>query len=61
MSEQITERPAVAPRTWLILGERTGDNAQVLALGRALGWPCTVKQIRYDDSCTIAFRTAAPA
>ena len=26
------------PRTWLILGERKGDNAQVLALARALGW-----------------------
>jgi mitochondrial fission protein ELM1 len=44
------------PTTWLILGERAGDNAQVLALGRALGWPCTVKQIRYDDSCTIDFK-----
>src|SRR5690606_31608890 len=29
-------------------GERAGDNAQVLALGRALGWPTTVKQLRYD-------------
>lgn len=36
------------PRTWLLLGERAGDNAQVQALGRALGWPVEVKQIRYD-------------
>lgn len=44
------------PRTWLILGERTGDNAQVLALGRALGWPTEVKQIRYDESCRVDFK-----
>lgn len=44
------------PRTWLILGERAGDNAQVLALGRALGWPTETKQIRYDEACTIDFK-----
>ncbi len=44
------------PSTWLILGERAGDNAQVLALGRALGWPSQVKQIRYDDSCKVDFK-----
>jgi hypothetical protein len=40
------EEPAPVPRVWLLLGERQGDNAQVLALGRALtldlGWDCTV-------------------
>ena len=56
MTEPTTERQIPPPKTWLILGERTGDNAQVLALGRALGWPCTIKQIRYDDSCTVAFK-----
>ncbi|WP_374375556.1 mitochondrial fission ELM1 family protein [Dongia sp.] len=44
------------PRTWLILGERTGDNSQVLALGRALGWPTEVKQIRYDAAEKIEFK-----
>jgi mitochondrial fission protein ELM1 len=48
------------PRVWLLLGERQGDNAQVLALGRALtaalGWPHEVKQIRYDPNCEISFR-----
>ena len=56
MSEPTTERQISPPRTWLILGERTGDNAQVLALGRALGWPGTVKQIHHDDSCTVDFK-----
>ncbi|WP_374652969.1 mitochondrial fission ELM1 family protein [Dongia sp.] len=47
---------AIPPATWLILGERTGDNAQVLALARALGWPGTVKQIRYDETCAVDFK-----
>ena len=56
MSEPTNDQSIAPPRTWLILGERTGDNAQVLALGRALGWPCTIKQIHYDDSCTVDFK-----
>src|SRR5690242_17630246 len=54
------EEPAPdAPRVWLLLGERQGDNAQVLALGRALtqdlGWACAVKQIRFDPNCEVPF------
>jgi mitochondrial fission protein ELM1 len=53
------DETAPAPRVWLLLGERQGDNAQVLALGRALtldlGWDCTVKQLRLDPSCDIPF------
>lgn len=56
MSEQSRTLPTSLPNTWLILGERTGDNAQVLALGRALGWPSAVKQIRYDKDCPIDFK-----
>jgi len=48
------------PHVWLLLGERQGDNAQVLALGRALtrelGWPHEVKQVCYDETCEIPFR-----
>jgi mitochondrial fission protein ELM1 len=51
--------PEPAPRVWLLLGERQGDNAQVLALGRALamdlGWDCAVKQIRFDPDCEVPF------
>jgi mitochondrial fission protein ELM1 len=36
-----------APRTWLLFGERRGDNAQVLALAGMLGWPYEVKQLRW--------------
>ncbi len=48
------------PRVWLLLGERQGDNAQVLALGKALtrtlGWQHEIKEIYYDPSCDIPYR-----
>jgi mitochondrial fission protein ELM1 len=39
--------PEAVPRTWLLFGERRGDNAQVLALAGMLGWPYEVKQLRW--------------
>lgn len=56
MPDRATDITTTPPQTWLILGERAGDNAQVLALGRALGWPGTVKQIRYDETCAVDFK-----
>jgi mitochondrial fission protein ELM1 len=35
-----------APRTWLLLGEKPGDDAQVQVLADALGWPCQVRRLR---------------
>lgn len=35
------------PLVWLLFGERRGDNAQVQALARMLGWPSQVKQLRW--------------
>jgi mitochondrial fission protein ELM1 len=46
--------PASPPvRVWVILGPRAGDNAQVLRLAQALGWPFEAKRIRYNrlDQC----------
>ena len=40
-----TARPA-APRTWLLLGEKPGDNAQVRVVADALGWPCETRTLR---------------
>jgi mitochondrial fission protein ELM1 len=55
-----TADAAMQPRVWLLLGERQGDNAQVMALGRALtrelGWPHEAKQIYYDENCEIPYR-----
>lgn len=36
------------PRVWGLLGQRRGDNQQVLALGAALGWPFTTRQLHYS-------------
>ncbi len=35
------------PRTWVLTGHKAGDNTQVLALAKALGWGFEVKQLRY--------------
>jgi hypothetical protein len=36
-----------APRIWLLLAERRGDNNQLLALGEALGVPFETRTMRY--------------
>lgn len=33
------------PRVWVLLGQKTGDNAQVQNLARAVGWPYIEKRI----------------
>lgn len=38
-----------APRVWLLLGERRGDNGQVLALAEMLGWPYETRQLRWQS------------
>lgn len=35
-------------RVWVLLGDRAGDNAQVLRLAGALGWPFEAKRICYN-------------
>ncbi len=39
-----------SPRTWLLLGHKAGDNAQVLALAQTLGWPYESKRLVYRRS-----------
>lgn len=36
-----------APRVWALTSEKAGDNAQVLAVARSLGWPFEVKALRH--------------
>jgi uncharacterized protein len=38
---------AIAPRVWVLTGNKAGDNSQVLALAEALGWPFEIKQFVY--------------
>jgi len=35
------------PRVWLLIGNKAGDNTQLRALAKALGWPSTEKRCRY--------------
>lgn len=35
-------------RVWVLLGKSAGDNAQVLRLAEALGWPFEAKRIHYN-------------
>ena len=38
----------MTPLIWVLIGERTGDNNQALALAEALGLPFTVKRLDYN-------------
>jgi mitochondrial fission protein ELM1 len=42
------------PRTWLLLGDKRGDNAQVEAIAQALGWPCERKLLQMRAPWTVA-------
>lgn len=43
-----------APRTWLLLAEKSGDNAQVEALASGLPWPCEVRRVRMSPEWLVA-------
>ncbi|MDH3900136.1 MAG: mitochondrial fission ELM1 family protein [Gammaproteobacteria bacterium] len=38
-----------SPRTWVVLGDKQGDNAQVEAIVQALPWPCERRHIQVLD------------
>jgi mitochondrial fission protein ELM1 len=44
------------PIVWLLLGDKNGDNAQVLSLGKALGWRSIVKQLHYIEGYPVSYR-----
>ncbi len=39
--------PAAGPRTWLVLGDKLGDNAQVEIIAASLGWACERRSLRF--------------
>jgi mitochondrial fission protein ELM1 len=63
---RVSSRAAVlaapnAPRTWLVLGDKGGDNAQVRIIADALGWPYHVKQLVFHAPYVLGkprFRTS---
>ena len=49
-----------APRVWLLMGDRAGDNSQILGLGEALGWPLEIQRFvykRYERLVNFPFTT----
>ena len=48
--------PTTQPLVWLLMGDKHGDNAQLLALGRALGWRVVTKALHYDEGYPISYR-----
>ena len=42
-----TQSASSQPLIWLLMGNRAGDNSQVLGLGEALGWPLEQKHFVY--------------
>lgn len=43
----------VPPLTWLLADDRPGNRTQVLGVAEALGWPFTVKEIRYGSAARL--------
>lgn len=49
------------PRTWLLLGEKPGDNAQVRVLADALGWPCETRTLRMQPEWVLGKPRVGPS
>ncbi len=46
MAQQVDQHETSGrPRVWLVMGEKRGDNAQIMNLAEAVGWDCEVKNI----------------
>ena len=43
------DEPDSTPIVWLLMGNRAGDNSQVLGLGEALGWPLIEKHFEFQS------------
>ena len=44
-----TQSASSQPLVWLLMGDRAGDNSQVVGLGEALGWPIEQKHFVYTS------------
>ena len=43
----------MAPRTWVILSDKRGDNGQVEEIAQALGWPCEHRRLQMREPYVI--------
>jgi len=55
------EAGVCAPTLWLILGDKLGDNRQVEIIADDLGWPGTVKRLRFLDQYAVKKPTFKPS
>ena len=46
---------AARPLVWILVGNRQGDNNQLIALAEALGWPYEAKRLTYNQLRRFAF------
>jgi mitochondrial fission protein ELM1 len=49
------------PRVWLVLGDKEGDNAQVRAIERALGWTCEHRHVQMREPWVIGKPRVIPS
>ncbi len=47
-SRIMDRKAALAPRVWLLSGDKAGDRAQLVTLAKALGWPFQEKYLRFN-------------
>lgn len=59
-SAELRPGDMAAPRTWLMLGHKAGDNSQILALAEALGWPFDSKHLHYRKTELLTNLFAGP-
>jgi mitochondrial fission protein ELM1 len=59
MTSHLDTRRSGQPRVWVLAGHRAGENAQVMALAEALGWPFTTQRLVYRTLAPYALLRAA--
>lgn len=52
---------ATPPWVWVLISKKTGDNAQVLAIANALGWPYETKRLEFTGLNHFHFRFFGPS
>ncbi|MEB2344142.1 MAG: ELM1/GtrOC1 family putative glycosyltransferase [Deltaproteobacteria bacterium] len=52
---------SAGPRTWLLLGEKPGDNAQARVLADALGWPYETRTLRMQPEWVLGKPRVRPS
>jgi mitochondrial fission protein ELM1 len=53
--------PEGRPRVWLVLGDKAGDNAQVHAIARALGWSCECRHVQMREPWVVGKPRVLPS